>query len=350
MKKSNKKIVKGNFLPGLYKSLDYIRGYVASNVIFDMLQSGVFQLLEEGRSVKYICKKKKFDPYLLETVFEYLVIEDILKKRKKSNGSVYYVLTNYGKNIEKYKGWFNMLIGGYAPIFSNVGNMLEKGVDSVSRIGKWVGTGSCQISYYDSIPLMKDLIKKVNSNARLFVDFGCGNALYLCAFCEKMKNVKAIGIEPDKGSYGEGLKLIKKRGLGDQIKLVNCDALKYKIVENPDFVMFGFVLHEIYAQIGEKGLIKFISKLGKKFKDSYLLIVEVDYDIDNHKIMKSPMGLGYYNLYYMLHPFTNQKLLSQKKWDEIFSKARFKIVEKKVVDPKVDPSGLEIGYVLKYVE
>ena len=81
-----------------------------------------------------------------------------------------------------------------------------------------------------------------------------------------------------------------------------------------------------------------------------MLIVEVDYDIDNHKIMKSPMGLGYYNLYYMLHPFTNQKLLSQKKWDEIFSKARFKIVEKKVVDPKVDPSGLEIGYVLKYVE
>ncbi len=340
------------FLGGLEKSLGYVRGFVASKLVFELLQEGLFELLNNsngGIGVEEVAREKKYDPELLEAVFEYLVVEDILKK-EDNNPTVKYSTTSYGKNLEKYKGWFNLLIGGYGPVFSDMGKMLREGRASVSRTGKHVGIGSCQISYYDSIPLTKRLIEKTKPDAKRFVDFGCGNALYLCTFCEEMDGIQAVGIEPDRESYEAGLQLVAEKGLGDRVSLVNCDALSYEFEDTPDFVLFGFVLHEVYAQIGEKELIRFIGDMGKKFSDSNLLVIEVDYDIDNHSVMKTPMGIGYYNPYYLLHPFTNQKLLPKEKWEEIFSRAGFSIVEKEIVDPAVDPTGLEIGYVLRYTK
>jgi 2-ketoarginine methyltransferase len=335
------------FLSGLNRSLNYVRGYVTSQLVFDLLQEGMFDRLARPSTASHLAAEKRYDPDLLDAVFDYLVQEDVLT-RQNGNGHPKYVLTAYGRDIQKHAGWFNMLIGGYGPIFSNVVNMLKHGVGYASRVGKWVGVGSCQISNYDAIPLSKELIRATKPGARHFVDFGCGNALYLCQFCKEMKGARAVGIEPDRAAYEAGLALVKKEKLQKKITLVNCPALDYDIQEPPDFIMFNFVLHELCGQVGEKRTVQFLRGMGRKFRESYLLVIEVNRTPDDPSVLKTPVGLGYYNPYFLLHPFTRQKLLSEEKWRELFAKAGFEIIARKVVDPKVDPTGLEIGYVLKY--
>jgi 2-ketoarginine methyltransferase len=337
------------FLSGLSKSLDYIRGYVASQVLFDLLRDGVLDDLATASTASAVARRQQVDPELLGAVFEYLTLEDILEKRTNGGVEPEFVLTEYGQSLRQYKGWFNMLVGGYGSIFGSIGTMLKHGTGAASRTGKWVGVGSCQISHYDAIPLARQLIHATRPDASMFVDFGCGNALYLCTFCREMEGIRAVGIEPDPASYEAGLEMVKREGMVDRITLVNCSALEYAIAEPPDFMMFNFVLHEIYGQVGEQGMIDFVRTIGRTFPDTLLLVVDVDYAVDNHAVMKTPVGLGYYNPYYLLHPFTRQKLVPEKQWDALFARAGFRTVAKRTVDPDVDPTGLEIGWVLESV-
>jgi 2-ketoarginine methyltransferase len=335
------------FQPEVFKTLDYVKGFVGAKVIFQMLKLGVFDDLLESMSLEEIAVKRSLDAYLLRTVFEYLAVEGLLLKEIHGD-AVSFRLSGYGSRIKHYEGWFNILIGGYDNIFSNVGAMLQEGIAGYKRDGMWVGIGSCQISKYDTIPITKAFIKSVKPDAKHIVDFGCGNALYLCALAKELDGIRAIGIEPDKSAYEAGLKKVAEMGLQEQVSLVNVDALDYEIKEKPDFILFGFVLQEIVSQIGRPAFIEYLSKLGRKFADSYLMVMEVDYDIDNRNVMQSPMGRGYYNPYFLLHPFTNQLLLPKKEWDEIFDEAGYDIVRDEVTSPKADPSGFGICYVLKY--
>lgn len=335
------------FQPEVFKTLDYVKGFVGAKVIFQMLKLGVFDDLLDAHSLEQIAAKRALDPYLLRTVFEYLTVEGLLLKEVQGD-AVSFHLSAYGSRIKHYEGWFNILIGGYDNIFSNIGPMLQEGIDGYKRDGMWVGIGSCQISRYDTIPITKDFIKSVKPDARHIVDFGCGNAQYLCTLAKELDGIRAIGIEPDKSAYEAGLKKVADMGLQGQVSLVNVDALDYEIVDKPDFILFGFVLQEIVSQIGRPAFIEYLSKLGKKFADSYLMVMEVDYDIDNQEVMQSPIGRGYYNPYFLLHPFTNQLLLPKKEWDQIFDEAGYDIVRDEVTSPKADPSGFGICYVLKY--
>ncbi len=335
------------FQPGMFKSLDYIRGFVGSQVIFQMLKNGVFDDLLGGMSLMDIAIKRDMDAYLLKTVFEYLTVEEVLIKEQQ-NGLVSFRLSEYGQHIKFYEGWFNILVGGYGSIFSNIDTMLRQGIGAARRDGGLVGMGSCQISRYDTIPITKAFIQSVKPGAKRIVDFGCGNALYLCSLAKELDGIKAIGIEPDGKAYRAGLEQVAQMGLQDQVSLVNVDALDYEIEEHPDFILFGFVLQEIIAQIGRDEMIHYLKKLGQKFTDSYLMVMEVDYDIDNHQVMKTPVGSGYYNPYFLLHPFTQQLLLPKCEWDDIFAAAGYAIIRDEVTSPKADPTGLGICYVLQY--
>jgi len=332
-----------SFLQGLYSSLEHIRGYVASLVLFEMMKEGVLDLVDQGAPVTAIAERKGWRADMLEATFEYLVIEDVLEKTTGGQ----FRLAPYGRELEKHKGWIYMMIGGYGPIFSSLSKVLQQGPEGATRDGEWVGVGSCLISLYQTIPLTRHFMQMVNPSPRLMVDFGCGNALYLRTFCETMPELRAVGIEPSRGGYEAGLRNIRDNKLEDRITLVNCDALDYQITEMPEFILFGFVLHELYAQLGEEGLVSYLRDIGAKFHGSRLIVMEVDYDIDNHEVMKSPMGRGYYNPYFLLHPFTHQKLLSTAKWYEIFARSGFHVRAFDTVSADVDPTGLGIGFLLE---
>jgi 2-ketoarginine methyltransferase len=274
------------------------------------------------------------------------VVEEIVVKDAQEDAPTYR-LSDYGARFGLYRGWFNILIGGYGSVFSNIGTMLQEGTGAARRDGKWVGIGSCQISQYDTIPMTLELIRRVKPSAASIVDFGCGNALYLCTLARELEGIQAVGIEPNRAAYEAGLAQVAELGLQHRVRLVNADALDYQMREEPDFILMGFVLHEMVAQIGREALIAYLRQMRMKFANSYLMVMEVDYDIDNHAVMRSPVGLGYYNPYFLLHPFTNQRLLPKQRWDAIFASAGYEIVLYEVTSPKADPTGLGICYVLK---
>lgn len=335
------------FQPFLSKTLTYISGYVASNAVFQLLKLGVFEELRKGKTLEEISSTKSLSPHLLQTVFEYLVVEGVLSKEQK-NDCVEYGLSDYGQHLSYFEGWFNIFIGGYGNVFSNLDQMMVNGTDQIQRDGKWVGTGSCQISQYDTIPKTREFIERLNPNAKTIVDFGCGNAMYLCHLVMELEDVNAIGIEPNKRAYDAGLEQIEALGLSKRIRLENVEALDYELAETPDFILFGFVLHELASQLGREGLTSYLRRLGEKFSDSYMIVMEVDYDIDNKSVMASVMGRGYYNPYFLLHPFTNQQLLPKRSWDQIFADAGFTILIDEVTSASADPTGFGICYVLKH--
>jgi len=337
--------MKKSFVGHLENSLTYIRGYVASQVIFQMLENGFFDLLAKGDlSVSELARRLGHQEAMLLPTIEYLEREDIVALSENKT----YCLTETGKMIVEQRGWFELLVGGYGPVFSNVSDILKMGPEAVKRNGALVGRGSCNMSRYNALPLTKKLIQSVHPDAKHIVDFGCGNSLYLCTFCEEMPNMTAVGVDPSIGAVEEGRKLIKEKGLEDRISLVNSSALDFEVKELPDFIMFCFVLHELYGQYGETEVIRYLSHLGKKFPTTHLLVVEVDYDLTKKEAIYSKIGLGYYNPYFMLHPFTGQQLLSNTEWRRIFSVAGFDVLQSELVNPAVDPTGFEIGYVLKY--
>lgn len=335
------------FQPFLAKTLTYVSGFVASNVIFQLLKLGVFEELRNHKTLDEISSAKSLAPHLLQTVFEYLVVEDVLTKEREDD-CVMYRLSDYGLRLSYFEGWFNIFIGGYGNVFSSLDQMMINGTDQIQRDGKWVGTGSCQISQFDTIPKTREFIERVKPNAKTIVDFGCGNAMYLSHLVKELDGISAIGIEPDKRAYEAGLEQIETLGLTHRIRLENVDALDFEFTEAPDFILFGFVLHELASQIGREGLTSYLRRLGEKFSDSYMIVMEVDYDIDNKSVMASAMGRGYYNPYYLLHPFTNQQLLPKQAWDQIFAEAGFEILIDEVTAASADPTGFGICYVLKY--
>jgi 2-ketoarginine methyltransferase len=63
--------------------------------------------------------------------------------------------------------------------------------------------------------------------------------------------------------------------------------------------------------------------------------------------MRHGLSLAYYNAYYLWHPFTNQRLETVAFWEELFAECQLKIVAREYTDPRVDSTGLEVGYLLR---
>src|SRR6185436_16906132 len=112
----------------------------------------------------------------------------------------------------------------------------------------------------------------------------------------------------------------------------------------PDFIVLGFVLHEILGQSGEEAVIGFLRQLITRYPAVHLVVIEVDQRMDDPEVMAGGLGLAYYNAYYLLHPFTDQRLETRAYWARIFERAGLEIAAEDGVDPEVDSTGLELGY------
>ena len=100
------------------------------------------------------------------------------------------------------------------------------------------------------------------------------------------------------------------------------------------------------AQDGEQGVINFLLKLNKHFPDAKLIVVEVDDAFGSASIYSDPIYLGYYNPYFLLHHFTQQKLEKVEFWRKIFALAGLSIISENKIESVVDSTGLEIGFLL----
>lgn len=338
-------MIESNVEYQLVEALQPIRYHVLATGIYHLFNEGIYdKLLESDHSVESLAKAMNLDERKLLGFLRYLANENIVEFIGEKVR-----LTQKCKQISEFRGWYNVMIGGYGSTYLEVGEKLHAGSGWASRNGRQVGVGSCQMSKFDAMPLAFSLMSSIPKECNYLLDVGCGEGLYLIEFCRAFPNVKAWGVEPDKGGYLAATEAVRKAGLEDRIALTNASALELlesPFKHEPDFMIIGYVLQEVLGQDGEEGLIKFLKGILENFPDIYIIVIEIEDQITNKKIMGHSMSLAFYNPYYLLHYFTAQRLEKQEFWESIFERCQLEVKAKDFANINVDSTDLTIGYLL----
>lgn len=330
-----------HFAANLNRTLDYIRGYAVSFVLQSLIADGALAAMKTPFTIDRLAEQHSYRPDLFGPVIKFLVVEEIVAPGKETGS---YQLTDYGTWVADHPGWIELLVGGYHPVYSGLSDILKHGPEAAQRDAHFVGLGSYEISLYDAFPLAWKLIDRVNRDAKRFVDVGCGDGYFVREICNRMPHASAIGIEPSE-SWTSAAAAVERAGLADRIEIHNLDALNYAVEPDTDFLLFAFVLQEMLPSIGEEGLVTYFQRLRDAGFAGSVLAIEVEYDLDNLELLRTPIGRGYYNPYYLIHPLTSQRLMPIARWKALFERAGYRLVAEDTVDPQVDPSGLEVGLV-----
>jgi len=333
----------------LIEAIDPIRGFVVASVVYHFFDSGVFDYLHaKGVATDLrIAGDLQLNVKKLRGLLDYLVNENIVSRSGDE-----YRLRERAIQMHRFRGWYTMLIGGYGHTFLQMGGVLGADAGWATRDAAKVGIGSCEISHYDAMPLTRSLMAKAPGRKRNLLDLGCGNALYLAEFCQASPELHALGVEPDRGGYEAGLATINRFELEDRVSLVNLGAVEFvrsDIAFDPDFLILGFVLHEIVGTEGREGTVKFLRGIIDRFPRIRLIVIEVDERSRDPNVMRHGLSLAYYNPYYLLHNFTTQQLLPHAVWLEMFAEAGLQVLATEFASELVDSTRLEIGYLLQAV-
>ncbi len=331
----------------LIKGIEPIRQFVLAISIYHLFDTQLFSLLikHEVASPEVACNELGMEKEKLLGLFRYLKNEGILLETIDG-----FSLSKEGHALAPFEGWYVMLVGGYATTFLQIGERLQEGAGWATRDATKVGVGSCGISHFDAIPLTRSLMAQAPGTCTKLLDLGCGNGRYLAEFCKALPQIQAWGAEPDRGGFEEAVDLIEKEGLSHRVHISHSGAVEFLDSDfdfEPDFIVLGFVLHEILGQAGRPAVVNFLKKIVHRFPAINLIIIEVDNQFDNAGAMRHGLALAYYNPYYLLHCFTNQLLVQDADWLDIFAEAGLSLVTRETTSDQVDSTGLEIGYLLR---
>lgn len=340
--------IENEFESLLIAHLQPIRQHVLAVQLYHLFNSKIYDLLLKNNqmAVDVIAEQLDLDHNKLSGFFDYLHNEAIVNFIENTVS-----LTQQGRAYDKFRPWYIMLIGGYANTFWQIGEKLKKSTGWATRDAAKVGLGSCGISYFDAIPLTKALMAEIPRPCHRLLDLGCGNALYLTEFCKLFPEVQAWGVEPDQHGLAEAAELVKQEGLEHRIQLSCASAtefLRSEVDYQPDLLVLGFILQEVIAQEGDQATQEFLEQVFTRFPDIYVIVIEVDNQTRNPTLMQHGLSQAYYNPYYLLHRFTEQRLEPKAFWDDFFVKCHnVEVVSIKTTLPTVDSTGLELGYLLK---
>lgn len=330
----------------LIEALQPIRFFALAANLHHFFKSGIYDTLAAAATAtEPLASALALDAVRLAGFLQYLGNEGILDATPAG-----WVVTTKGRTLAQFRGWYTMFIGGYGSTFLQLGDRLQRGASPATRDAAQVGIGSCFISHYDAIPLTRSLMAKAPTRGRRILDIGCGNALYLVEFCKAMPEVEAWGVEPDPQGYAAAVQLVESSGLKERIHLLCRSALDFfraPAATSFDFAVLGFVLHEILGQSGEAAVIEFLREFITRFPEIHLIVIEVDERMADPQIMRHGLALGYYNPYYLFHPFTSQRLAPAAYWEALFAKAGLVVLARETTSPRVDSTGLELGYLLR---
>jgi 2-ketoarginine methyltransferase len=337
-----------NFRPTLLRSLGYVSAWATAELLWAVLgDEELLAAFERGTDpVDLLARVGGEDPRVAEGLLEALRCEGVLEHAEgkwRLAGSI--------EELRSMRGWFELFLEGYRPLFQGIGTLVREGAGSVARNPLHVALGSAGMAAFDAVPLILRLIDQVGVEGRYVLDYGCGNAFYLTTLCSQDPELRAMGVEVAEETVISARKHVEACGMSDRISILHASAPDYVPEVDVDFVVFAFVLHEVVADRGVDGTVEFLRRIGERLPRAKVLAIEVSNPFLEGRsdvLAEHPQGRGYYNWYVWLHTVTHQRLLRADDWLDIFDRAGFEVIGTEGVDPIVDPTGFEIGYALEY--
>ena len=333
----------------LVDALEPFRGFVLSTMIFLLQQSGLEEDLLRGGTVADICKSHGWDQPRTAAVADYLVAAGLASR---DAGGVLR-LTERTRRYGEARAWYEMMIGGYGRTFLSLSEHLEIGSAPTPRNGGWVGSGSCGISQHDAVPLLRRLLAETPSTEgqyRRLVDLGCGSGVYLTELCRDYPGLTAVGLEPDPDGAAAARAWVAKEELTNRIDIAQHGALDWLSTvgdQPPDLAVLAFVIHEVLGQEGENGVRRLLTSLFEASPGLTLAIIDIDLGSSSKARMAQPLAQSYYNAYFLMHPFTSQRLESREWWEQLFRSCQLEAVAFGTTDPAMDSTGFEVGWLLR---
>jgi 2-ketoarginine methyltransferase len=332
-------MVDDNFEMRLIGALQPIRGFVLAQAVHHFFRSGVYDRMASGRcSVWQLADEFKMDPSRLLGFLRFLANEDLVVF---DDDDVW--LTPQAQTLGPFRPWYDLLVGGYAETFQQITTTLP-GEAYASRDGAFVGIGSCGISQYDALPLVRRLVRELPVPPSAIIDLGCGDGRFLADLARGFPGIPAIGVDPfapvDRDDAG--VEFRRGHALDHVRDLAPVEAVPG--AARPLFVT-AFLLQEILGQDGRGPVVDLVRRIVRS--GAWLAVVEVDHRPSDPAVMRHGLGLAYYNPYYLLHVLTEQELQTTAFWLELFEEAGAVVVARHGVDPRVDSTGLEFGCLLR---
>jgi len=330
----------------LVAALEPFKGFVQASAIFALQQSGLQEALaEQGCTVDELAERRGLDPQRLAAFADYLCAAGLLAR--DAQGAL--ELTADARRFEQARAWYEMMIGGYGISFISLKDHLAAGSPPTPRIGAYVGSGSCGMSMHDSIPLMRRLLSDSGRRYKRLVDLGCGSGVYLTELCQDYPEMTAVGIEPDERGAQLARDWVASRPGGDRVTIAQMGALDWIRTngDQSDLAVLAFVIHEVLGQDGEAGVRELLTALFEASPDLDLVIIDIDLHSADAEAMHHPLAQNYYNAYFLLHPFTQQRLESKEWWEKMFEECGLRVVRSLFTDPAMDSTGFEVGWLLR---
>jgi 2-ketoarginine methyltransferase len=336
------------FVDRLVSALQPVRlGFLAS-CLHTFMRTGLAESLRERPvDLDVLAERHGMDRRRLEGLLLFLVNEGYLARAGDR-----YELTETGAGVLEFAPWYELLVGGYWTTLAQLPECVASNAPYAGRNGAEVGRGSCGISAYDAIPLVLSLLRNIPGGPARLIDIGCGDGSFLLTLLRQFPSARGVCVDPYPESVESARRAAEESGLAERTDFVTATATGFATdVERlpgrtGDCYLVSFALQEILEQEGEKVLVDTLTALFDRSPDAHMVVVEVEQGADRHAVMRDGLELAYYNPYFLLHRITAQRLETRSYWDELFKRSGLRRIATGTVDPAVDPTGFEFGYLL----
>lgn len=339
-------MIKPDFERRLVENTQPIRNFVLAQAIHHAFDLGVFAAIDAsgGISAPDLAVKLDLESERLLGLLQFLQNEGYLVDDKG------WRITGKGHELQEFAPWYEMLVGGYATTFVQLGDTLRKGAPWATRNATKVGAGSCGIGIYDAVPLVGRLLDGTDRPLRTIVDLGCGDALFLTDILRDRAELSGIGMDPNAASIALGETHAVTAGVEDRMELQQGEAqdvVKLKLRDGGDGVCFltAFILQEVLEQEGEATVENLLRDTFETYPNAVWAVVEMDHK-PTSAAMRHGLAMAFYNPYFLIHAITEQRLETKEYWAEMFERLGLKTVAFDTPDERADSTGLQFGFLL----
>lgn len=167
------------------------------------------------------------------------------------------------------------------------------------------------------------------NGCRGLADLGCGDATFLTLACQRLENLRAVGIDRSEAALASARENLDRDGLRDRCLLRHGDLedpgafMKWDAMHEVDFVSAWFVLHELtYESV--QPVRHFLDQFKAHVGAARLGVTEV-YRLDPQDRVRYSSGAVAETT--LFHDLSRQRLLSREQWIELYHECGFRVVD-----------------------